>query len=93
MIFNPDAFGATEVEIAFLQKSLGDLLVASSPGSTSEYHARTYISQLLWELCDRNSLMINPVQLGTFGFYHCLANTSNLFALYKLSLNDSLEPQ
>jgi hypothetical protein len=93
MIFHPDALGATEVETEYLQKSLADLLVASQPGLTSEHHAKTYISQLLWELCDPNSSVSDPVPLGTFGFLHPLANTSSLMAQYKLSLNDPLEPQ
>jgi hypothetical protein len=38
-LFYPDAFGATEVKTAYLQKSLGHLLFASQPGSTSEEHA------------------------------------------------------
>jgi hypothetical protein len=62
MIFNPNAFGATEVETAYLQKSLGDPQVASQLGSNSQHHAKTYISQLSWELCDANSSMIYPVQ-------------------------------
>jgi hypothetical protein len=63
-------------------------LVASQSGSTSEEHAKTYIRQLSWELCDPNNALTNPTQLGTIGFKHQLANTSSLMAAYGLSFGD-----
>jgi hypothetical protein len=87
-LFHPDAFGATEAENAYLQKSLGDLLVASQSGSTSEEHAKTYICQLSWELCNPYNPLTNPTQLGTIGFKHLLTNTSSLMAQYGLSFRD-----
>jgi hypothetical protein len=92
MIFYKDAIGATEIKIIFLQKSVGDILVSLKPGATSMKYAQAFLRQLSWELCDTNSPMANPIQLGKFRHHHPLANSSNLMLQYALSLVHSIEP-
>jgi hypothetical protein len=85
---SPTGIGITDMEEAYLFKSLGDLLVASQPNLQNYTIAKNFKKQLGFHLNTNSNILKNPIWLNNRLLRHSFAYTQSLISQYKLSIGE-----